>query len=81
MPRKLMTPKDWSDVVRQIMNEGIAEFQTKNLSEEEEQQYMKSMFEDVWNAGYKHIHTLKIVPLDSPGRQPYFVHIDDVIHT
>jgi hypothetical protein len=77
MPRKTMDKEDWADITRQFHNQGTAEYQTKNLSEEEEQQYMKSMFEDVWNTGYRHIHTLHIVPLDS-DRQPYFVHVASI---
>jgi hypothetical protein len=80
MPRKLLDKKDLANLTRHFHNRGIAEYQTKNLSEEEEQQYMKSMFQDVWDAGYKHIHTLHIVPLESE-RQPYFVHIDDIDKT
>jgi hypothetical protein len=75
--RKPVDAKMWADITRQLHNQGIAEFQTKNLTEEEEQQYMRSMFQDVWNAGYTHMHTLHIVPLDS-DRQPYDVHIDDL---
>jgi hypothetical protein len=76
MPRKVMTPRDWADFSRHIQNQGIAEFETNNLSEEEQQQ-MRRMFEDVWKAGYGHIHTLHVIPLDS-DRQPYYVHVDDI---
>jgi hypothetical protein len=77
MPRKLMDDKMWSELQRHLHNQGIVEFRTKNLSEEEEQRDIKGMFEYVWKAGFTHIHTLKIVPLDS-DRQPYYVHVDDI---
>jgi hypothetical protein len=77
MPRKLLDKKDWADLTRHIHNQGIAELQTKGLTEEEESREMKKTFQEIAELGYGHIHTLKVVPLDSE-RQPYFVHIDSI---
>ena len=55
---------------------GMAIFQTKGLTEEEENRDMKEMFQTVWNAGYEYVHTLKVIP--EHGRKPYYVHVDDV---
>lgn len=72
-----MSREDWADLSRHIHNQGIGELQTKGLTEEEENREMKKTFEDITKLGYGHIHTLKIVPLDS-DRQPYFVHVDSI---
>jgi hypothetical protein len=77
MVRKLMTEKDLADITRQMHNRGIAEFQTKGFTEEEESKEIPGMFQDVWEAGYEHIHTLHIVP-DEKTRKDYFVHADDL---
>jgi hypothetical protein len=58
------------------MKKGVAELQTKGLSEEEESRDIKKTFEEITEVGYKHIHTLKIIPSD--GREPYFVSRDSI---
>jgi hypothetical protein len=65
-----------ADITRQLMNQGIAELQTKGLSEEDESRGMKKTFQEIAALGYEHIHTLKVIPAD--GREPYFVHIDSI---
>jgi hypothetical protein len=54
----------------------MAELQTKGLTEEEESREMKKTFQEIAEFGYSHIHTLKVVPLY--GREPYFVHVDNI---
>jgi hypothetical protein len=76
MTRKPVDAKTWADITRQLYNQGIAVFRTKNLSEEEENREMRDNFEQVWKI-YPHIHTLLIEPLNST-RQPYYVHVDDI---
>jgi hypothetical protein len=72
MPRKPVSKEMWADITRHIHNQGIAELQTKGLTEEDENRQMKKTFQEITELGYPHIHTLRIVPSD--GREPYFVH-------
>jgi hypothetical protein len=77
MPRKPISRKEFAELWTNRHKHGIAELQTKGLTEEEESQRMRETFSEIAVMGYEHIHTLKVVPLDS-GREPYFVHRDNL---
>jgi hypothetical protein len=77
MPRKPITKKELAEIFTDSHKHGIAELQTIGLTEEEESQRMKETFQEIAAMGYEHIHTLKVIPLDC-GREPYYVHIDNL---
>ena len=77
MPRKPLSKKELAEIWTNRHMHGIAELQTKGLTEEEEGQRMKEIFSEIAAMGYEHIHTLKVVPLDD-RRKPYYVHIDSL---
>jgi hypothetical protein len=77
MPRQPLSKERLFELLNnQYRYGGMAEFQTKGFTEEEEGREIKHMFQDVWDAGYEHVHTLRIVPKD--GREPYYVHVDSL---
>lgn len=80
MPRIPLTKKQFAELWTNRHKHGIAELQTKGLTEEEESQRMRETFLEIAAMGCEHIHTLKVVPLDD-GRLPYYVHIDNVKKT
>ena len=70
-----MTPREaLADLLEYLHEGGIAELQTKGLTEEEEQKEMWNTFKEIADLGYPRIHTLRVVPSD--GRPPYIVHVD-----
>ena len=77
MPRKPISRKAFAELWTNRHKQGIAELQTKGLTEEEESRRMRETFSEIAAMGYEHIHTLKVVPLDD-GRKPYFVHVDNL---
>jgi hypothetical protein len=79
MPRKPLSKKQFAELWTNRHKHGIAELQTKGLTEDEEGQRMRETFLDIAAMGYEHIHTLRVVPSD--GRLPYYVHIDNVKKT
>jgi hypothetical protein len=79
--KKPVSDKELADIARHLYNQGIADLQTKGLTEEEENSQIKRVFEDIDKMGsYRHIHTLRVIPLDDKSRKPYFVRRDSVQH-
>jgi hypothetical protein len=54
---KPVSDKELADIGRHLYNQGIADLQTKGLTEEEENSQIKKVFEDIDKMGsYRHIH-------------------------
>jgi hypothetical protein len=77
MPRKILGYNGLADFFAYQQKQGIAVLQMKGLTEEEKNRELKKAFKEIADFGYPHIHTLRDrVPQD--GREPYYVHVDNV---
>ena len=78
MPRKIFGYNGLADLFTHRQKHGIAELHIgKGFTPVEEDREVRKAFHEIANDfGYPHIHTLKIVHDD--GREPYYVHVDNV---
>ena len=76
---KPVSKEELAEIWTNRHKQGMAEFQVKGFSEEEEsnREEIEQMFQYVWKSGYEYVHTLKVVPLDC-GRDPFYVHVDSL---